>query len=132
MKNEKLIRIIPGKARKHKTETRVFAREIHESYCAQRGCRFFGKRAVQGVCFSSERFDGERDIWKWIDLKAKHQADERAYFHKLYRGKPKEYIRHLEAHYESAVMNWDLTLDELVQLRGENAILKDKLDKKKA
>ena len=129
MKPEKPLRVIPNKNRKHKTETRIFAREIHESFCAQPGCRFHGKPSVQGVCHSTERFDGERDIIRWFMLKAKQHAKDRTYFHKLFAGKPERYIAHLEAHYESAMMNWSLGIEELVKLRRENAILRDKLER---
>ena len=60
----------------------------------------------------------------------KQHADDRAYFRKLYRGKPEKYIEHLEAHYESAMLNWDISLNEIVQLRAECAILRDKLVRK--
>ena len=130
MKNEKPIRVIPSKSKKHKTETRVFAREIHETFCMQSECRFRDKHAVQGVCHTTERFDGERDLQKWFALKSKQHADDRKYFRKLYAGKPQKYIEHLEAHYECAMLNWSITIEEMIDLRRNNAILKDRLAKK--
>lgn len=49
MTDEKPIRVTQHKG-KHKTETRVFARNIHETYCTQPGCRFKDQPAQQGVC----------------------------------------------------------------------------------
>lgn len=38
---------------------------------------------------------------------------------RCYADRPEEYIRYLEAFYETAMMNWTSTLDECVVLRAE-------------
>src|SRR3990167_5819857 len=46
----------------HQMETRIFAREIHESFCCQPKCRYFGKHAQQGVCHTRLRKSVVHDL----------------------------------------------------------------------
>jgi hypothetical protein len=54
IKEEKPIKIIPNTWAKHKSETKVFSREIHENFCMQKGCRFYGRHAQQGICHTTK------------------------------------------------------------------------------
>lgn len=129
MKNEKPIKVVkyPAKkgARRHNYETRVFAREIHEVFCTDKGCEFYGQHAQQGICYSNKP-----DVidWKRIEQLEKRQAEELAYFKKKYKGK--SYVRWLESMYDCAQLNWTFTLDELIRLRRDNALLKLKVKRK--
>lgn len=109
----------------HKRETRVFARNIHETFCDYKRCKFFGKPAVQGVCFSDKP-----DITDWnrVDKLEKEQEDELKYFRKKYNGEA--YVQWLESMYLCSSVNWRFTLDELIRLRRDNALLKLKAQRK--
>lgn len=110
---------MPKKPRKsHLTEKRT--REIQESYCADKKCKFFGKPAQQGVCHTTETFAG--GPWAYIEFGEKQVAEGMAWFKKAYKGR--EYVRTIEAYLESSMMNNYCVLDELIQLRKENALLK--------
>lgn len=113
-------------AKRHSYETRVFAREIHEPFCTTKGCEFYGQHAVQGVCYSNKP-----DVidWKRVERQEKQLAEEMVQIKKKYKGK--EYLRWLEAMYECAQMNWTFTLDELIRLRRDVALLKHQLKKRK-
>jgi hypothetical protein len=130
-KNEKPLRVIPSNGRGHQTEQRIFAREIHETFCAQRGCRFFGKHAQQGHCHTRTPCIGKD--WEHID--AAFQFAERAATEQLgllrkdCRGNPRAYLKWLEAHVWCGWVNAAGTLDELVRLRRDVAILRDTLQR---
>lgn len=124
-KKEKPIHIIRRK--NSHTETRVFRRDIHESYCAKKSCKFYGKHAAQGIC------------WPALDKGFPH-----GYFDRLYetskesielqlaqlKNKPKSY--QFEAMKQAAIcssMNHRSCLDELIKLRIENAKMRIELGK---
>lgn len=115
---------------KHKTELRE--RPISESFCAQTGCRFRGKRVQQGVCYDSVPETKRDNIFvaeiSAISARMGAERDEIRKSH--YKGKDREWIRWLEGMYECAMLNWHLGTNETVRLRAENAILKDKLARK--
>lgn len=127
---EKPIKVMkyPAKrgARRHGIETRVFAREIHETFCTDKKCEFFGQHAQQGVCYSNKP-----DVidWKRVEKQEKQLQDELAYIKKKYKGKA--YVSWLESMYHCAQMNWTFTLDELIRLRRDCALLKLQLKRKK-
>lgn len=133
MKNkpEKPIKVVkyPAKksARRHGIETRVFAREIHETFCTQKNCEFFGQHAQQGICYSNKP---EVIDWKRVEKQEQQLAEELAYIKKKYKGKGKEYVQWIESMYHCAQMNWTFTLDELVRLRRDIALLKVKVKRK--
>jgi hypothetical protein len=128
MKRQQPIRVIPSKRRGHKTEQRVFAREIHESFCAQRGCKFYGQHSVQGVCHTRDTFAGGID-WRYIDLVARHAQERAAAETKMVlKGKTLRqklvYMQHMAEFY---YMNDAFMLDNLVRLRRENALLRHRI-----
>lgn len=109
---------------KHATESRD--RSIKESICAEKGCKFFGQLAQQGVCHTSSG-----DLIDW-DRLAQHEQREEAeleVFRKKYKGK--EYVRWLESMYLCAQLNWQGTLDECIRLRRDNALLRLKTKRKR-
>src|SRR4030067_169536 len=94
MDKEKPIRVIEHKG-KHRMETRVFARDIHETYCVQAGCRFKDQHAQQGVCHTVL----DKPVHVYLD-----DVDNRAsqmlkqlQAHRKSLG-TKKYIEHLESH----------------------------------
>jgi hypothetical protein len=111
----------------HKTETRK--REIVESYCAEKGCKFFGQPAAQGIChdvihplqkkyldtvmrYGQDRLRGEKSLRKANKLMT-----------------DRKWIQHLEGELACEWANAWFTLDELVYLRAENAKLRLALGK---
>ena len=109
-----------AKSSKHTLEKRP--REIHENYCAQKGCVFYGKPAQQGVCFSDKP-----EVVDWDRLarsEAEHYA-ELEFFRKKYRRKGlKKYVEWLEAMSVCESINANMVLDELIRLRRENALFR--------
>lgn len=105
------------KHRKHAIITRTDQRPITTRICAQKGCKFFGKEAVQGVCHTT---DG--DLVEWAKLDA-HEKQLEAELSAMKKREGKNYVRALEAYYLCTMMNWQLTLDECIRLRRDNAIL---------
>lgn len=122
MKPEKPIKVIPHTSRKHKTETRVFAREIHETYCVDPKCKWRGQPAQQGVCHTQLG----RVPRAYIDEAEKGAVDALANIRSHYKDKAK-YVKALESHLVCAFMNAEFGLDELVRLRMEVGELKMKL-----
>jgi len=126
MKNEKPIKIIPSKG-KHKMETRVFARDIHESFCMQPSCKFYKKHAQQGVCHTTDTFVGGNDwsyIDKIIDEAGKAAEEQFKILRKHYKGR--QYAKHLESYLSCMWMNEMICMDELVRLRRKVALLENK------
>jgi hypothetical protein len=115
---EKPIRIIPHKGeRGHRTETRIFQREIWEHFCADPKCKFFGKHAAQGICHT--RLGGIEQ--KYLDAVSKRAEDwlrESRLSNKKHKGTKDSWIKHLEATFVVHAMNEQFTLDELVRLRA--------------
>lgn len=101
----------------HNTERR--AREITETVCTQEGCQFNGQHAVQGVCYSDH---GDLLEWEKIDAHEKELLEELATVRAA--NPDTEYIHWLEAMYISLMMNWQFSLDEVVRLRRDIALLK--------
>jgi hypothetical protein len=141
VKEEKPIRIEPSKGRKHPSETRVFAREIHESYCADKKCKFYGKRAVQGVCFTTENSNDSAD-WSYVDGVMQQGEDFLTEIRANFKAKGKSvaaartaakaYLAYLESNFVCNWSNSQFALDELIRLRSENAILKNLVGEKRA
>lgn len=130
------VRVVPGKGRKHRTETRIFARENWETWCVQPGCRFKGQHAQQGICHTTEPFASEDGV-TWASVEARFKFAEKAakeeldLLRKQYKGRPKRYVGHLEAAIWCNWVNVSSNLDELIRLRAENAVLKDKLARRR-
>ena len=131
---EKPVEVIPGKETKHRTETRVFARKIHESFCMEPGCKFEGEHAVQNVCHTHTTMGNSSD-WSYVDNIIKQGDDYLAGIQKIHKRRPAAdakfdaYIRRLESEIVCIWTNNAFTLDELVRLRGELALLKKRVGK---
>ena len=129
MDKEKPIRVIEHKG-KHRTETRVFARDIHESYCTQPGCRFKGQPSQQGVCHTV--LDKPVRIYlDDVEARAEQMLKELQAHRK--RLGTKKYIERLESHVFCTWMNSEFGLDELINLRarvGDLRTLKVKFKQK--
>ena len=127
MKNEKPIKVTKHNPKKggdgHARETRIFAREIHETFCDDKKCRFYGNHAQQGICYSDKP---DAVDWDRVAKLEQQQDDELQYFKKKYKGKA--YVKWLEAMYSCASTNWRFTLDDLIRLRRDVALLKLKLN----
>lgn len=102
----------------HTTEIRT--RQIEEKFCTEDGCAFRGDRVVQGVCF--------RDTGRLVEFAAlEHHEDALRMGLEALKERSQnqdDYIASVEANYITAHINWDLTLDECIRLRKENALLK--------
>ena len=128
MAKEKPVKIIPGTG-KHKTETRVFARNIHESYCVHKSCKFFGQPAQQGVCHTTTTFAGDDD-WTYIEHAEKLGEIHLAHLRETRKKYgTQKYIRRLEGEMVCAWINTISSLDELIYLRREVALLRHRLGK---
>ncbi|KKL05758.1 hypothetical protein LCGC14_2602830 [marine sediment metagenome] len=121
---------MPDKRRQHKTELR--ARELKESYCVTRGCKFFGQRAVQGVCFA--KLDGMTNGYiKSVLESGEHMLQEMRSLRRADKQTTdKKWIKYLEGHVVCSWANDTFGLDELIYLRAENAKLRNALAKAKA
>lgn len=121
-----LVRIEKHHNQSHWTQTRVFNRDIQESYCDQLDCEFYGKRSSQGTCFSETDPDEIR-FNHFLDY-MEAQAESHLKFTQLQRPESdKEYIEELESEVVCHFMNWTSTIEECVRLRTENARLRNKL-----
>lgn len=88
--------------------------------CDQPGCKFRGKEAQQGVCHTAE---GE--LIDWARLEA-HEKEILAELTDMKRREDRDYVRALEAHYISAMLNWQFSLDETLRLRRDLAVLRNR------
>jgi hypothetical protein len=128
MKNDKPIKIIEHHERGHWTQTRIFARNIHESFCMQRGCRFYKQHAQQGVCHTTKTFTGSPD-WSYVDAIDKEASLHVGFIRKQYRKDPrKKYISRLENEITTMWMSSMFHTDEMVYLRRELAVTRKKLE----
>ena len=121
---------MPDKRKQHKTELR--ARELKESYCVTRGCKFFGKRAEQGVCFSKLDNKTDRYLKAVLDSGEQLLKEMRSLRRVNKMTTDKKWIKYLEGHMVCAWANSTFGLDELVYLRAENAKLRNTLARAKA
>ena len=104
---------------KHKVIRLIKQQAVHETICAQPRCKFNGKPAQQGVCYSDK---GEIVDWKRTEQQELQVNEELKYFRKKY--KRRQYLRWLEAMYVTASLNWTMTLDECIRLRRDIAVAK--------
>jgi len=125
---EKSVKIVPMRKHRgsHRMETRIFARNIHETYCREKGCKFHGKPAVQGHCHTTTTFMGDGD-WSYIDRAERFASEELKAAKKAYRGR--EYLRHLESCFVCGWINQINMLDNLVHMRREIALLRHRVRK---
>ena len=132
MKKEKPIKTIANSG-KHKTEKRIFARNIQETYCVHPGCKFRGKNAQQGVCHTTTTFTGSKD-WSYIDAAFKESEAHLKQIREIkVRNKmtDKQYIKDLESQIVCGFSNEIFRLDELIFLRKKVALLSLKSIKNK-
>jgi len=99
--------------------TKPAERSCSISLCDQPGCQFRGKEAQQGVCYTTE---GALSDWDKLEAHEKELMTEIA---DMKKREGKDYVRTLEAHYISAMMNWQISLDETLRLRRDLAVLKN-------
>lgn len=119
-----LIRIEKHGNAKHKSESRIFNREINESYCDEPACEFYNKRTSQGNCWDATDPE-EKKFHHYIDYS---EDSAESYLKELKEiTKPEEYVEHLESSLVCNWMNYTFTLDECIRLRAENARLKLRL-----
>lgn len=116
---------MPNKRKQHKTELR--ARELKESYCVTRACKFFGKRAEQGICFSKLDNKTDRYLKAVLDSGERLLQEMRSLRRVNKQTTDKKWIKHLEGHVVCEWANGIFGLDELIYLRAENARLRDAL-----
>lgn len=102
----------------HATTERT--REVREKLCDEPTCEFRGEPAVQGVCHSTE---GEIADWEKLE-KAEREIEAQLVDMRREATDLDDYVRSLEAYYTSVAINWDMTLDECIRLRRENALLR--------
>ncbi len=123
MTDEKPVKIIQRKANKgeHKLEERIFARNIHETYCVQKNCKFHSKLARQGVCHTKKTFNDSND-WSYIDS-AMRSGEEHLAFIKKHAKNKQDYIKRLEGEVVCGFSGSIFTLDELIYLRRKVALL---------
>ena len=112
-------------------KTRLGWKRFQRSICDQPKCRFYKKEAQQGHCFSvlnktQDQYIREVEKSSLECLKGIKSLRKR---NKL--ESDKAWIKHLESYFVCHWMNETFTLDELVYLRAQNAVLKNKLRKSK-
>lgn len=109
----------------HATRVEVRAQEIHTSFCDTKGCRFYGERAVQGVCFTTPALLAEYRRDQGIE----REAREHLAWIKKHGGRGRKYVSYLEGEVFVMTMNSRSMMDELVLLRRKVALLEDDLAK---
>lgn len=117
-----VVRVVEGKG-PHRVDTRVFARNIHEAYCMQKGCKFYGKHAQQGVCHTTKTFAGDSGFAYWehlSDVVERHLVGLRK--HVLKKLSLRGQVRRLESELACALINSWGQLDEMVRLRRDAAL----------
>jgi hypothetical protein len=103
-----------------------------ESICDTKSCKFYGKPAAQGVCYSKIDTGMEKYFNRQLERAEEHlkfYKDGRHLGDKKKKQSKDEYIKTLESHFVCTWMNYTNTLDELIWLRGENAKMRLMLGK---
>jgi hypothetical protein len=107
----------------HRTVLKDFTTK--RSICQDKRCKFYGKLAEQGVCYS--RVPDELSRYFAGQMKA---AESMLAFNRKHNYKKltqRQYIKQLESEVVCHYLNYSNCLDGLVWLRGENAKLRGKL-----
>lgn len=107
----------------HATRERIDLRPIRSIICDRKECEFYGKEAQQGVCHTDNG-----DVVKWDALEA-HEREILAAMEEMRQNEGDQYVKALESHYLSAMMNWQLTLDECIRLRRDLAVARARAGK---
>ena len=122
---EKPIEVKPYKSKGHRLETRIFKRNIHETFCVQPRCKFRGRHAAQGICFDRETISGLD--YKNLEIVEKKALESLAEMKEVHKANGGSWVKYLEGQLVCQFMNEFFTLDELVRLRMANADLRLKL-----
>ncbi len=126
-KSDKPISVRRYRSEGHRLETRVFQRDIHETFCVDPRCKFKGKRAAQGVCFTKDTLTGfPHKAFEIAEQRAQDALRETREVYQMNRRRIKNFpswVTYLEHHFISDQMNGNFRLDELIRLRAENARL---------
>lgn len=104
--------------KEHLTELRD--RSFKRSFCIQKGCKFYGKEAVQGVCFSSDPM--AEDSWARIKVAIKYgEASLRE--EKAISKNHKDYVQRLESSVSWMWTNQVSHLNEMIYSRRRISLL---------
>lgn len=132
MNKEKPVEVIEHCYEGHRTQTRIFARNIRETWCADPKCKFLGKPAAQGVCYS-KRLHTETTMsnayMERVFLIAQLAVMESRQIMEGMTDKKK--IAYLEAQHECDWANNTMGLDYLISLRRHISLLELELPAKK-
>lgn len=115
------------KKRKHKTESRK--REIIDTFCIQKGCKFEGELAAQGVCFSRLKKIESDYVGHALKQGEEFLAEAKALRKRNKQGSTAKWTKYLEGHIVCTWANNVFAIDELIHLRAENAKLRLQLGK---
>jgi hypothetical protein len=112
----------------HKTELRTVRSSYKRSFCLQKGCKFYGKEAQQGICHTEP---DTHDNWDLVDrhlaLAEKHGEDYVKEIKTIYKGNKRAYIKYLENTVAVHWMQETSNLDEVIALRRRISLLKHKV-----
>jgi len=108
----------------HKRETRFIVHKYQRNYCDQEDCEFYGKKAVQGHCYSTECWE-EKNYKKYIKAAEEWLEEIKEIANR--DGGENTYLDYLESTFFNVVMMQDSTMDECIRLRATVARLKNKL-----
>lgn len=112
------------KSCKTKPRKKRFTRNVY--ICKNKSCKFYGKTAAQGVCFSTRTFAGTNH--DYIKRTEKAALEHLKHVKKNSKSK-KDYIRRLESDVICTWMNHIFCLDDVVRQRAVNSKLRLKLGK---
>jgi hypothetical protein len=108
---------------RHKTVLRDFTTK--RSFCTDKKCKFHGKMAEQGVCFTVvNKSLGRYFAESWKRAESILAFNRKHNYKKLSQ---KQMMKRLESEVVCSYMNYHNCLDELIWLRGENARLRGRL-----
>lgn len=116
------VRVKKRRPKDHKTKKGT--RTIPQSICVQKGCRFYGKPAEQGVCYHALDPKTSAYISNVIKQGYEFLKEMKSLRKKNKQNTDKKWIQALEGHIVSTWANSIFGLDELIYLRAENARLR--------
>lgn len=103
--------------------------KIPRSVCDQPGCRFRGKPAAQGVCFSLNNDVATKYLKQTLQSGEDFLKEAKSLRRANKHTGDKAWIKYLEGQIVCGWANNTFSLDELVHLRAENARLRLRLGK---
>lgn len=123
MSDQQPVEVKRHRSNGHVMETRIFARRIHETFCAQKGCRFFGRHAAQGICHTRLKRPDQKYLER-TERRAEEFVKEMREIRASQKMTPAQYVNYLERHMLCDWMNHEFGMDELIRLRAMNADLR--------